>query len=62
MAATASLLPRLDTVLFLEAEAEGEAVLAEPSHLPFYSFLSSSPASCSPSLDPARQAALLPYM
>ena len=54
--------PPLDTVLFLEAEAEGEAVLDQPSHLPFYSFLSSSPASSSPSLDPARQASLLPSM
>ena len=59
--ATMELYPHLTTVLHLDAEDTGEVPLPSPAHLPFYSFLSPTPATSSPPLDPSTHPAILPF-
>lgn len=59
--AVTNLYPNLEAVLFLDAEDTGEVALPSPSHRPFYSFLSQTPASSFPPLEPALHPAILPF-
>jgi len=60
---TTSSLHRLNKLLFLDAEAMGEVALPSEQceSLPFYAYLSTSPAASSPKIEPACHPAILPF-